>query len=79
MWVAQLEGNGIAYTIMSMTEKEHARHFNEFHGGDATLVQIQGIEKVVAPRRGVDDFRILCKRKSFGYFLYNKDSRKFKL
>lgn len=44
--------------IMLMTEIEHgtsvARHFNGFYGGDTTLLQIQGIEKVVIPRRGGD-------------------------
>lgn len=54
-------------------EKEHgtnaARHFNETHGGDVTLLQIQGIEKVTTPRRGDDSFRILFKWEVF--FLYS--------
>lgn len=28
-----------------------ARHFNNFHGGDTSLLQIQGIEKIITPRR----------------------------
>lgn len=54
------------------TEKEHGtsvvRHFNKLHGGDTTLLQIQGIERVVTPRRGGDNFGILCKRSFLDIF-----------
>lgn len=56
-------------TTLYNIEKEHgtnvARHFNNAHGGDISALQIQGIEKVMVPRRGGDLFRTLCKRKVF--------------
>lgn len=48
MWVAQLGGSGISYITISTTLKKHGTNIAEHdvHGGDITMLQIQGIAKV---------------------------------
>lgn len=48
-----------------------ARHFNHVHGGDTSLLQIQGIEKINTSRGGGNKFRILCEREVFWIFSLN--------
>lgn len=66
------------------TEKEHntnvARHFNGTHGGDTSLIQIQGIERVAILRGSGDRFRLLCKCEVFWIFFFadlNSDGPQF--
>lgn len=55
------------------TEKEHttnvAKHFNEAHNRDKSLIQIQAIEKILTPRREGDRFGVLCKCEVFWIFI----------
>lgn len=42
-----------------------ARHFNNHHDGDASLVHVQVVERVKLSSRGGELFRLVCKRKVF--------------
>lgn len=52
------------------TKKKHttnvAKHFNEAHCGDTSLIQIQAIEKMLTPKG--DRFGILCRHEVFWIF-----------
>lgn len=58
------------YNIEKRRGTNVARHFNDVHDGDISLLQIQGIEKVT-PNSGGDSFRILCKQEVFRIFSLN--------
>lgn len=45
-----------------------AKHWNLIHFKDTSSLSIQGIEKIVTPKRGGDRFRMLCKREVFWIF-----------
>lgn len=48
-----------------------AKHWNECHNKDVTNLCIQGVEKIVMPNRGGEEFRILCKKEVFWIFILN--------
>lgn len=60
--------HGHVYDIGEELGTNVARHFNGAYGGDTSLLQIQGIEKITTHRRGGDNFGIPCKREVFWIF-----------
>lgn len=51
-----------------------AKHWNRCHNKDVTSLFIQGVEKVVLPKRGGDKFRMLCKKEVYWIFYLNIES-----
>lgn len=56
------------YDIEKNKSTNVAKHWNLIHFKDVTSLSIQGVERIVTPKRGGDKFRTLCKLEVFWIF-----------
>lgn len=59
------------YDIEKNKSTDVAKYWNDIHHKDVSSLVIQGVEKIVTPKRGGDLFRTLCRREVFWIFSLN--------